>query len=180
MGKIPLGQKFTYQISWENNVLGIRLNNGALQVLDTYQLNAPESFFKIGNYLQGKKPSTVRFYDIRISHSDSGDPGTCDAAPDIVDPWVVNLRFYDDANCCKAVLAQRAGTLDKCNNMSVSPASFKQAVGQEMFDRNIQISLFEGADCQGTVEKFGLTNRQQCWAKAQTNTKWKSFKIAVT
>jgi hypothetical protein len=68
IGTIPVGTKFSYVISYENNVLSVSLNGGAAKTLSTYSLNAPLSYFKAGNYEQGSNPSVVKFYSIVIKH----------------------------------------------------------------------------------------------------------------
>jgi hypothetical protein len=68
IGTIPVGTKFSYMISYENNVLSVSLNGRAAKTLSTYSLNAPLSYFKAGNYEQGSNPSVVKFYSIVIKH----------------------------------------------------------------------------------------------------------------
>ncbi|KAK4446234.1 alginate lyase-domain-containing protein [Podospora aff. communis PSN243] len=69
IGTIPLGQRFSYEIRYENNVFSISLDGGAMVTITTYQLNAPLSYFKAGNYLQGDSPSEVHFFALRVLHS---------------------------------------------------------------------------------------------------------------
>ena len=93
LGVIPLGEKFTYEIRYENDELSVSINDGEFQKFDTYDLNAPPCDFKVsrppspplsqtalvasgptlmclqvGNYNQGDTPSSVRFYALEISH----------------------------------------------------------------------------------------------------------------
>lgn len=68
LGKIPVGQKFTYEIRYENNVLQVAINDQGFTKLSTYSLNAPLSYFKVGNYNQGDVPSNIRFYTISVTH----------------------------------------------------------------------------------------------------------------
>ncbi|OAA59453.1 alginate lyase [Cordyceps fumosorosea ARSEF 2679] len=65
---VPRGQRFTYEIRYEKNVLEVSINGKALQKLDTHKLNAPKSYFKAGNYNQGSGPTEVHFYQIKVSH----------------------------------------------------------------------------------------------------------------
>lgn len=69
VGDVAVGQKWSYEIRYEKNVFSVRINNGAAKVITTYELNAPLSYFKVGNYLQGSSASEVRFYAIGVSHS---------------------------------------------------------------------------------------------------------------
>jgi hypothetical protein len=68
VGNVPVGRKFDYAIVYENNVLGVSINGGNLQTLSTNELDAPISYFKVGNYNQGDSPSEVKFFAISTSH----------------------------------------------------------------------------------------------------------------
>ncbi|KAK4233800.1 alginate lyase-domain-containing protein [Achaetomium macrosporum] len=68
-GHIPVGQTFTYEIRYESNVLSVLINGGSPQVFSTYHLDAPRSYFKAGNYLQGSTPSDVHFFEIQVTHN---------------------------------------------------------------------------------------------------------------
>jgi hypothetical protein len=65
---IPVGQKFTYTISYSSNILSVSINGGAAKTFDTYSLNAPPSYFKVGNYNQGTSASDIHFFAINVSH----------------------------------------------------------------------------------------------------------------
>jgi hypothetical protein len=65
---VPVGTTFSYVISYEKNVLSVGINEAAAKILSTYSLNAPASYFKVGNYDQGNVASTVKFYAITVSH----------------------------------------------------------------------------------------------------------------
>jgi hypothetical protein len=64
---VPLGTKFSYEIHYENNKLSVSIN-GKVEVFGTYQLDAPKSYFKVGNYNQGSSRSEVDFYTIQMVH----------------------------------------------------------------------------------------------------------------
>lgn len=68
VGSIPVGTLFSYEIAYENNVLSVSINGGPEQVLSTYSLDAPLSYFKVGNYNQGTDPSDVHFFAINVEH----------------------------------------------------------------------------------------------------------------
>lgn len=68
LGNVPVGQTFTYTISYENGVLAASINGGSLKTLPTYNLWAPKSYFKVGNYNQGNSPSDVHFFSINVEH----------------------------------------------------------------------------------------------------------------
>ncbi|KAL2011968.1 hypothetical protein VTN00DRAFT_4686 [Thermoascus crustaceus] len=70
VGHVPVGQTFSYEIRYENNVLSVAIN-GDTTVLPTFSLNAPRSYFKVGNYNQGNNPSEVHFFEITVSHDAS-------------------------------------------------------------------------------------------------------------
>lgn len=67
---IPVGQVFSYEISYSSNVLSVSINGGTPKVLSTYSLDAPASYFKVGNYNQGSSASDVHFFAISVAHSD--------------------------------------------------------------------------------------------------------------
>ncbi|KAK4154062.1 hypothetical protein C8A00DRAFT_33166 [Chaetomidium leptoderma] len=75
-GDLTMGV-FTYEIRYESNVLSLLINGGSPHIYSTYQLGAPRSYFKAGNYLQGTTPSSVHFFEIRVQH---------DSTP-IAHPW---------------------------------------------------------------------------------------------
>lgn len=67
-GNIPVGQIFTYEIRYESNVLSVSINDGSPTVLPTFSLNAPLSYFKVGNYNQGSTPSDLHFFGVAVTH----------------------------------------------------------------------------------------------------------------
>jgi hypothetical protein len=68
VGNVPVGKKFDYAIIYEKNVLGVSVNGGKLKTLSTNELDAPNSYFKAGNYNQGDSASEVKFFAIGASH----------------------------------------------------------------------------------------------------------------
>jgi hypothetical protein len=68
IGIVEVGTMFSYQITYEEGVLSVNYNGGEPQVLDTNDLDAPPSYFKVGNYNQGDSSSDVRFYSIVVTH----------------------------------------------------------------------------------------------------------------
>ena len=68
VGSVPVGQKFSYSINYSNNILSVSINGGDPQTLSTYSLDAPPSYFKVGNYNQGTSASDVHFFSISVSH----------------------------------------------------------------------------------------------------------------
>jgi Alginate lyase len=71
LGNVPLGQQFSYEIEYSGNVLKVAINNN-FTTLSTYDLDAPASYFKAGNYNQStsssSSPSDVHFYALTIEH----------------------------------------------------------------------------------------------------------------
>ncbi|RFU27668.1 hypothetical protein B7463_g8675, partial [Scytalidium lignicola] len=65
---------FTYEIRYESNVLSVSINNAQPVVFNTFQLDAPSSYFKVGNYNQGDSPSDVHFFAISVTHATTPDP----------------------------------------------------------------------------------------------------------
>ena len=68
VGSVPVGTVFSYEIIYESNVLSVSINGGSAQVLSTYSLDAPASYFKAGNYNQGNVASDVHFFAISVEH----------------------------------------------------------------------------------------------------------------
>ncbi|OAQ59155.1 alginate lyase [Pochonia chlamydosporia 170] len=66
---VPVGQRFTYEIRYEGNVLSVGINGKTPIVLSTFELNAPDSYFKAGNYDQSDNPIEVHFYKIQTTHA---------------------------------------------------------------------------------------------------------------
>lgn len=70
VGNVALNTTFSYEIRYEGGELSVQINEGGFKKLSTYELDSPASYFKVGNYLQGSKPSEVHFHDITITHDD--------------------------------------------------------------------------------------------------------------
>ena len=68
VGNVPVGTPFSYVIQYQQGVLSVAINGGMPTVLSTYQLYAPKSYFKVGNYNQGNTASDVHFYTINVQH----------------------------------------------------------------------------------------------------------------
>ncbi|KAH6871608.1 alginate lyase 2 [Thelonectria olida] len=69
VGKVPVGQRFTYEIRYEKGKLSVSIDGGEFQNLSTFSLNNPNSYFKAGNYNQGNAPTEVHFFGITVKHS---------------------------------------------------------------------------------------------------------------
>ncbi|KAI9163914.1 hypothetical protein HJFPF1_05546 [Paramyrothecium foliicola] len=190
---VPKGQRFTYEIRYEKNVLSVSINGKAFKTLDTFELNGPDSYFKAGNYNQGDGQTEVHFYNIRVSHTEgdsgnpevpeqpenpppTGNPGTCAGVPSVASVSTLTLRLFEENTCCKAVQTTKLGNLDTCHNSAAPFKGFYEAVGQGMFGRNIRVYTFTGKDCAGTSANFKLTNDAQCWNSGAT---WQSFRISA-
>jgi len=65
---VPVGTTFSYEIIYEKNQLSVSINGGSAKVLSTYSLDAPTSYFKVGNYNQGDDASDVHFFSISVEH----------------------------------------------------------------------------------------------------------------
>ena len=68
IGNIAVGKTFSYEIRYESSELSISLNGGAQQELNTYDLDSPLSYFKVGNYNQGDSSSDVHFFSTDVEH----------------------------------------------------------------------------------------------------------------
>lgn len=70
LGNVPVGQKFTYVMSYSDNVLSISIN-GDKTILDTFEWDSPKCYFKSGNYNQGKSgdSSEVHISAIEVVHA---------------------------------------------------------------------------------------------------------------
>ena len=70
VGTIPINTEFTYEYSYSNNILSLSINGGTPQTFPTSQLGNPNSYFKVGDYDQGKTLyAEVDIYSIAIVHS---------------------------------------------------------------------------------------------------------------
>ncbi|KAE9404266.1 family 7 polysaccharide lyase [Gymnopus androsaceus JB14] len=67
LGNIPIGTVFTYELEYSSGLLKVAINEN-FQTLDTYELDAPLSYFKVGNYNQGSSPSDIHVFSITIQH----------------------------------------------------------------------------------------------------------------
>lgn len=192
-GNVPVGQEFTYEIRYESNVLSVVINGGSPKVFSTYQLGAPRSYFKAGNYLQGSTASDVHFFEIRVQHDGTPAPddpdnkpsspstgGSCDNGLDIQSDSTVSLKLFSGSDCCTPVETLKLGQLDSCHNANADFGSFLEAVGQDMFGQNIHVVTFEGRDCTGRAQESKLTNSKQCFANSNSGSApFKSFMISA-
>lgn len=67
LGNVPLGSEFSYQLEYSSGSLKVAINGNSTTV-DTGKLDAPDSYFKVGNYNQGSSPSEVHFFAISVQH----------------------------------------------------------------------------------------------------------------
>ena len=75
VGNVAVGTPFTYVLGYEKGVLSVSVNGRTTTALPTYELGAPRSFFKVGNYNQGRSASSVHFFGIDIEHHSPADGG---------------------------------------------------------------------------------------------------------
>jgi hypothetical protein len=68
VGDVVIGERFEYEIRYENGELRVQIDGGEVHVLPTGSLNGPLSYFKAGNYNQGESESEVHFYSIDVQH----------------------------------------------------------------------------------------------------------------
>lgn len=68
LGSILVGQKFSYEIRYENGSLSVSINGGAAKDVSLGNLDPPLSYFKAGNYNQGDSPSEVHFFEVAVQH----------------------------------------------------------------------------------------------------------------
>lgn len=66
--QVPLGRRFKYLIAYERNELSVSIDGGDKRIFSTYQLYAPGSYFKAGNYNHGETESEVHFFAIEVQH----------------------------------------------------------------------------------------------------------------
>jgi hypothetical protein len=187
---VPKGQRFTYEIRYEKNVLSVSINGKPFQTFSTFELDAPDSYFKAGNYNQGDGPTELHYYKIKVSHNEAdagtpsepetpqppSNPGTCAGRPSVASASTLTLRLFEESTCCKSVQTTKIGILGTCHNASAPFKGLNEAVGQDMFGRSIRVYAFAGKDCTGASSDFKLTNDPQCYSSAAG---WQSFKIAA-
>jgi hypothetical protein len=69
VGSVAVGSTFTYEIRYEKSKLSVGINGGEFKTFSTGSIKAPNSYFKVGNYNQGKTPSEVHFFSIDVKHT---------------------------------------------------------------------------------------------------------------
>lgn len=181
IAQVPVGNVFTYEIRYESNVLSVTITHGNTVtgpiVLSTYSLNAPLSYFKVGNYNQGDTPSTVRFYAISVQHGSvaptpSATPTSTPTAPcDSSQPTkkndnTVTVKLFNEDTCCHAVETSSIGVWNVCHNSNQPFSALEQAVGQNVFNHGIKIFTYAQRDCGGqqfpSASGLSLTNSGAC------------------
>jgi hypothetical protein len=70
VGEVTIGDRFEYEIRYEEGKLSVQVDAGEVHVLPTGALNSPKSYFKVGNYNQGQTESEVHFYSIDVQHGE--------------------------------------------------------------------------------------------------------------
>ena len=70
VGSVPVGTEFEYEMSYSDAVLSVTIN-GQQTVLDTYEWDMPDCYFKAGNYNQGDSAdsSEVHITGISVIHA---------------------------------------------------------------------------------------------------------------
>ncbi|KAF2111870.1 alginate lyase-domain-containing protein [Lophiotrema nucula] len=148
IGNIPLGTRFSYEIRYENGVLQVSLNGGALQTLSTYQLGNPPSYFKAGNYLQGSNPSEVHFYDISVVHGSAAvpwPPASATSARSGIGPF--NIMYQVD------------------HTTTVNPTATPTSCGlapPAKNDNTVTLNLYSDFGCCSSFETIKLGSLNQC------------------
>ena len=80
----------------------------------------------------------------------------------------VNLILFSDSGCCNEVqtfsegfeLGATGGGF--CNTVAGGFSSLRQAVGQDLFGRNLRIFAFTTTDCTGSAGIVNLSNNFVC------------------
>ncbi|KAJ3524617.1 hypothetical protein NM208_g11990 [Fusarium decemcellulare] len=68
LAKVPKGQRFHYEIRYEKNKLSVSINDSPYKELDTFDLDGPDSYFKVGNYNQGEGATNIHVFAIVVTH----------------------------------------------------------------------------------------------------------------
>jgi hypothetical protein len=67
LGNVPVGTQFSYELEYSGNLLKVAIN-GNFKTLSTFSLDAPNSYFKAGDYGQDAEASDVHFFALTIEH----------------------------------------------------------------------------------------------------------------
>lgn len=70
LGNVPVGQAFSYELSYSNNSLSVSINGGAPVHLSTYSIGHFPVYFKAGAYGQTTSADDLHFYALKVSHKD--------------------------------------------------------------------------------------------------------------
>ncbi|KAH7136873.1 alginate lyase-domain-containing protein [Dactylonectria estremocensis] len=174
IGNVPKGERFTYEIRYENDQLSVSINGGSFKTLDTFELDAPDSYFKAGNYNQGDGPTEVRFFKVRVSHSESDDSGSSS----VVEPQpsstterhisstqvieqsstLVTLTSLTDTPQAITITATQATSGDP--NQTDSPTCTD--VPSISSDSTVNLRLFAESNCCSAVQTTKLGNLNTC------------------
>ncbi|KAH8681363.1 hypothetical protein BX600DRAFT_446375 [Xylariales sp. PMI_506] len=93
--------------------------------------------------------------------------------PAIKDSNTVTVNLFDEFDNWFQTTSM--GVLNECHNADDWFVTFNQAVGQNMFGRNIHIYTYTGVDCTGDYFVTDLTNNDVCWVLGE---KCQTFQIA--
>ncbi|KAK3902244.1 alginate lyase-domain-containing protein, partial [Staphylotrichum tortipilum] len=150
---IPPGQVFTYEIRYESNVLSLVINGGSPKIFSTYQLNAPRSYFKAGNYLQGTTPSSVHFFEINVRH---------DSTP-IAYPWPPASATGTRTGIGPFNIIQAIDrTLTSAPPSSSTGSASCDSALEIASDNTVSLKLFSGSSCCSLVETIKMGTLESC------------------
>ncbi|KAL4877590.1 alginate lyase-domain-containing protein [Aspergillus karnatakaensis] len=146
LATIPVGNTFTYEIRYESGQLSVGIN-GAFTNLNQYELNNPNSYFKVGNYNQGDSYSEVRIQSISVTHGSK--PATSAHAISTISAGGIGPR-------------ETIYALDATIKPYPSPTGACAAAPTKYSDNTVNLRLFYEDNCCHEVETAHIGTFNVC------------------
>ncbi|KAL6406733.1 alginate lyase [Ilyonectria robusta] len=180
ISNVPKGERFTYEIRYESNELSVSINGGTFKTLDTFELDAPDSYFKAGNYNQGDGPTEVHFFEIRVSHTESDEDGSSSiVATQPTSTKDVQFSSTEVSESTSTELAQPSSTFvtlpsgteipHATQSTSTNPAGPEYtdnptcaSIPSISSDYTVNLRLFTDSNCCSAVQTTKIGNLNTC------------------
>jgi hypothetical protein len=117
---------------------------------------------------------TKSLYSLAIltAYAIAGNACATGPGPNIKDDNTVTLELFSTSNELFETIS--IGNIGNCHNLDTAAHTFIQAVGQNLFHRNLHIITFSSSDCNGGSQAWDLTNNGKCFGNGEN---WLSIKL---